>query len=134
MKNLVVYAALGFLGTGAFANSLNVSAKNEGNSFAIQFKTVANHKSMCHLTVYDLHVTLPAFGLQTMSAEGVINLQVKRDPSKMCLTAIGPHRGAILFARGNYLPNLPNQKYRLNINNEDYGTIVVGEDRVSLQE
>ena len=129
------FAAL--IGTNAFAASsykvtVDPSAKDQ---VAIRYTTTKTYSSMCHLKTNRLDVKLGERRLgqpELPGREGAITIESHVDPLAPCLTAFGPHRGGLQLKRGYGLPNLEDGSYRLTINGESYGTLVVNKSGVRL--
>lgn len=101
-------------------------------SLVIRFSTKEEKSAMCYLATHALALTFPnAAGLE---GRGTIKIEAASDPQGICLAAMGPHRGAVTLALGNQLPGLARGAYDLTINNVDYGTLVIGDDSVVIEE
>lgn len=122
MKKLILAAV--FLAVGiANAKSYEVSVSGATNQVEVRYSTVAHFPSMCGLPAYKVSVerNRPMFAPSLDYSKILIVAEV--NPRNPCLTAFGPHSGAVTFQKGNVLPSLPTGMYTVNINGEDTGTL-----------
>jgi hypothetical protein len=133
MKNLLVVAAL-VTSSFSFAKSLNVTVSQEKEKINVRFTTTKTFSSMCGMTVTDANLEYGSLLGNEEVKKGKISLEAQTLPHTMCLMAFGPHRGATSFERGYNLPALRKGRYELRINGENYGSLVVADKEVKLEE
>lgn len=110
---------------------VNVSELNK-QIVALSFSTVETQSSICPLSVEELTVSFPSSKNPTLfrpqkAKPGTIKMEVSPDYHALCLQSFGPHQGKINLKRGGDLPSFKNGAYKIIINEQSYGTLMIGE-------
>lgn len=128
MKNLLISAALIFTTSNAFSKDLEVRVKqSDDNKISIQWHTQKVYTSICSMKVQNLNLKAVSRNLAGDLSRGKIAIAASVDAGQYCLQANGPHNGQVTLELGNYLPQISHGEYDLEINDEVYGKLVVGE-------
>ena len=121
---LILFMMIAFKGF-SFIYDYHVDVVDNGISFQIKLRTLEQQNSMCSLVITDLYVDPPEAG-----CDGVFYMIVTRDPNGKCLMAFGPHKGCFSFKKGS---RIPQGTYNLIINEEDYGFLVIDDNKAYLR-
>lgn len=105
-----------------FSQELFVEVEDRGTFFQIKMRTYQDQNSMCQLKLASINIEKSTF-----ARDGQIILQVIKDTHKRCQEAIGPYKGCFTLRKGL---NLPEGRYSLIINEEDYGFLYIFPDEV----
>ena len=136
-KNLLVPAALlasaPALAQQDAAPTYDVTVQANARSVRLTFETIEDQSAMCALRTSFLEVDIPMIAPRTGAAVGAaIIAETELDPDTICLQAIGPHTGTIVFEKGPELPEIRHGSYHLFLDDEYYGLLRVSRGGASL--
>ncbi|NGX52732.1 MAG: hypothetical protein KR126chlam5_01035 [Candidatus Anoxychlamydiales bacterium] len=104
------------------AQELFVEVEDKGRSFKINMRTFQDQSSfgVFKLSKVDIEKS-------TFSHDGIIDLYVEVDTNRRSQESVGPYKGSFTLRRSS---NIPDGRYSLYINDEDYGFLYILEDRI----
>ncbi|NGX32946.1 MAG: hypothetical protein K1060chlam4_01003 [Candidatus Anoxychlamydiales bacterium] len=106
----------------SFAQDLFVEVEDRGRSFKINMRTFQDQISSGVFKLEKVDIEKPTF-----SHDGIIDLYVVVDTNRRSQESVGPYKGSFTLRRS---VNIPEGRYSLYINDEDYGFLYILEDHI----